>query len=83
MLEKNDLTVLSMGVVVTRRPHHGGSVCRLWTEDRHAVGMTLRSWEFPSGSPTPAVLRDVLAVTTNELNASFVTVLGVQGVLLG
>lgn len=77
-----NLPLLSWGVTVIQlRPRDRGAVCRLWCLDREGESLTLGTWEWPSGRPTPSQLEDLLAATMSELGASIVARVGVQGVL--
>lgn len=58
------------------------SVCSIWTKDREGQDVLLKSWEWPSGAPTPDQLRELVAFAVADLESTIVALIGVQGVIL-
>jgi hypothetical protein len=58
------------------------AVCEIMALDREGRDVLLKSWEWPSGAPTPAQLRDLSTFVMMDLESSIVALCGVQGVLL-
>lgn len=78
---QDHLPFLEIGFTA-QRTSTGAVRASIWTLDRDGERLKLNSWAWPSGRPTPDQERDVLATLTQELGASIVSIVGIQGVLM-
>lgn len=70
---------LRLRVVIPR--HSSVARCVLHSVTPSEQDYLIRSYEWPTGRPTPAQLDDLVGVVTARLYEELVTTIGVQGVL--
>lgn len=76
-----NLPALRVTLVVVKRKHDGSATARLKVMATDGEDLTMRTWDWETGRPTPSQLADAVATLVQEIEATIVTKLGVQGQL--
>jgi hypothetical protein len=77
-MKPENLPRLTWSVRVHAPRHSKSAVCSLHTLDRDGQEIRLRSWDWPGGRPSAALLADLVAAVSDDLTATVVTFIGVQ-----
>ncbi len=80
-MRRDNRPSLELRIRVVAPTHSKQALCMLTTLTREAEEVHLRSWTWESGRPTPGQLEDLVSGVQDELQASIVTLIGVQGVM--